>query len=307
MDPLAGITRLAITGTAPSWALTPWADPTIAIASLNDAYNIDGFQRADVWYDLHPLDKFYFAPIPQEGKRPVIFAHTVPAGYYVRPGDHVNWLAAQAMPKFLHPDFATQLPAAATWPNVHPFPKAEIEAAYGPYCTSSPQWMLAHAMLHGIREIHIYGIHLSTEQEYIEQRPGFEFLIGCFLGPSKRTLTVQQGLRRYESQDGLLVLPEASPVLASNFQYAFQPSPRRRLEPLKWELHKAEIKRDRTVAALKTAWGPFAKFEEPIPADPEGKSRVRWARVSTLQQELWHYEALVQDCHDVLARAQMGG
>ena len=298
--------RVAIVGTAPSWSLTPWADPTIEIWSLNDAYNIDGFQRADRWYDLHPLDKFFFAPVPPPGKKPLIFAHQIPLGTYVRPAQHFDWLATQPIPKFLHPNFAQQKPEAATWPNVHPFPKAEIEAAYGTYCTSSPQWMLAHALLEGVREIHIYGIHLSTEAEYIEQRSGFEFLIGCLLGPTKRTCSRSDGIRRYESQDGVVVLPEASPILSAAFQYAFEPSPRRALEPLKWELHKAEVKRDRTITALKTAWGPFSRFEEPIPHDPEGKSRPRLARVSTLQQELWHYEALVQDCHDALMRAHAG-
>lgn len=299
--------KIAIVGTAPSWQQTPWRDTTLEIWSLNDAYGMDGFQRADVWYDLHPLDKFMFAPKVPDGQKPVMFAHQIPIGYYLRPADHLQWLATANLTKWLHPDHAKQLPESATWPHVRAFPKTEIEEAYGAYCTSSPQWMLAHAMLEGIREIHIYGIHLSTESEYIDQRPGFEFLIGSFLGPGKRTLTKKQGLRYYESPDALLVLPEASPILSSNFQYAFQPSPRRAIEPLKWELHKAEVKRARTVAALRDAWWfPITRTEEPIPNDPEGKTRTRWVRVSTLQQELWQYEALVNDCQDAVARVAAG-
>lgn len=299
--------RIAIVGTAPSWAVTPWQDTSLEIWSLNDAYNIDGFQRADRWYDLHPLDKFYFAPKPANGQKAVVFAHQIPVGHYVRPGEHLDWLATTAIEKWLHPDHATQLPASQTWPNVRAFPKAEIEAAYGSYCTSSPQWMLAHALLQGIRDVQIYGIHLSTEQEYIEQRPGFEFLIGCLLGPGKRRLTRHQGLRRYESEDGVVVLPDASPVLSSSFQYAFQPSPRKSVEPLRWELHKAEVKRNRTIAALRDAKWPFvARLEEPIPDHPEGKTQTRWARISTLQQELWYYDALVSDCQEAIGRASAG-
>lgn len=306
MQELADFKKIAIVGTAPSWKDTPWTDPDLGIYSLNDAYNIPGFQRADFWADMHPLNKFWFAPKKEEGKQVVVFGHQIPYGYYVRPAGHLDWLATQQMVKFLHPEHAQQVPDSATWPNVRPFPKASIEASYGQYFTSSPQWMLAQCLMAGIREVHIYGIHLSTEQEYIEQRPGFEYLIGCLLGPSKRTMTVSQGLRRYESQDGLVVLPEASPVLAAHFQYAFQPSPRRQLEPLKWELHKAEVKLQRTIGALKVAKWPIARFEEPIHDDPQGKMRMRTALVSTLQQELCYYEALVQDCQDAIGRASAG-
>lgn len=300
--------RLSITGTAPSWRLTPWHDTEMTIFSLNDAYNIDGFQRADEWYDFHPLNKFHFAPKMENGQKAILYAHTIPEGHYVRPHNHLEWLATQTMPIWLHPDYATQLDGAATWPMARAFPKADLEVYFGRYFTSSPAWMLAHAIMRGFREIHIYGIHLSTESEYIEQRPGFEFLIGRVLGPTKMTTTVHQGLRRYETQDGVIVLPEASPVLASKFQYAFETSPRKALEPLKWELHKAQIKHQRVVQALKTApWmSPWVRVQEPIHNDPDGRMAMTWKRTSTLQAELWHAEALVADCEDQLARAQMG-
>jgi hypothetical protein len=298
--------KAAIVGTAPSWALTPWQDADMLITSLNDAYNMPGFQRADEWYDIHPVDKFWMTPPPQDGQQVVIMSHQVPFGHYVRPYGHLDWLATQPFTKWLHPDHAKQLPASATWPHAQAFPKAEIEAAYGHYCTSSPQWIMAHLLLRGYREIHIYGIHLSTESEYIDQRPGFEYLIGGLLGPGKRTMSVKNGLRRYESQDGVVVLPEASPVLSAQFQYGFQPSPRRVLEPMRWELHKAEMKRNRMIDALKTAWGPIARFDEPIPNDPENKMRHRVCLTSTVQQELFYYDALVADWQEQIGRAHAG-
>ena len=299
--------RIAIVGTAPSWTMAPWKDAGTEIWSLNDAYRLPGFVRADRWYDFHPLNKYWFAPKTKDGKTPVVFAHQIPTDRYVRPAEHLDWLATQPFPKYLHPDFASQHEGAANWPNVHPFPKKAIEAHFGRYFTSSPGWMLAHAVTEGVTDIEIYGIHLSTEAEYIEQRPNFEFLIGCVLGSSKRTTTVADGKRIYETAKGRIVLPEASPVLASNFQYAFEPSPRRKLEPLRWELQKANLKLQRRYEALKQAkpFMPFVTVQEPHPDRPD-QSVPRRTTLSTVQQEILYYEALVADCQDCLTRAQAG-
>lgn len=297
--------RYAIVGTAPSYAMTPWQDTGLFIASLNDAYQLPEIKRADEWVDLHPLNHFFYPETDATGKRANVFAHQVPYGYYCRPAKHLDWLASQPFPVWLHPDHATQHPASAAWPTARAFPKAAIEAHFGMYFTSTPQWMLGHAVLRGAKEIHIYGIHLATESEYIEQRPGFEFLIGRVLGRGKQTVTVKNGLRRYETPDGMVVLPEASPVLSSTHQYAFQPSPRRKLEPLKWELHKAQIKYSRTVDALKHAkwWSPYVTANMPNETGDLVPTRLK---TSTLRDDLWTYEALVADCQDQLARAQAG-
>ena len=297
--------RFCITGTAPSWRMTPWHDTGLTVASMNDAYQMDGFERADEFFDIHPLDHFYFVPEAGPGQRPVIYSHQIPHGHYVRPARHLDWLATQTIPVWLHPDHATQLPASKDWPSARAFPKAEIEAEFGTYFTSTPAWMMAHAILRGCKELHIYGIHLSTESEYIEQRPNFEYLAGRLLGRGRMKTTVHEGIRRYETPDALLVLPEAAPILRSNFQYAFEVSPRRVLEPKKWELHKAQVKRERRVAALKTAnpWVPWVTFDEP---QDDGTVKRRRMLTSTLQQELWYYDALVADCHEQIARAQVG-
>ena len=273
--------RLAIVGTAGSWKLTPWNDPGLHIQSLNDAYRLSGFVRADSWVDLHPLNRFFHPPPGQ-----MVYAHQVPAGYYCRPADHLDWLAKQQIPLYLHPDYRDQHAPAAAWPHAHAFPKAEIEAEFGRYFTSSPAWMIAHALMQGTKELHIYGIHLATEHEYREQRPNFEFLIGRLLGPRKITVSVHDGLRRYETSDGLVVLPEASPVLASNFQYAFQPRPMAALEPLKWEAHKVGVKRERLTRALIDA--PW------------------WKRRAKDKRELLRLACWQQDIQEQMARLQVG-
>ncbi len=274
--------RVAIVGTASSWKLTPWTDATLEIWSLNDAWRMPGFVRADAWFDFHPADHFWHPPTDGQ----MVYAHQVPPGYYVRPADHLQWLGrqAQTIPVYLHPDYLTQHPPAAAWPLARPFPKAEIEAAFGRYFTSSPAWMLALAMLQGATEIHIYGIHLSTEHEYIEQRPQFEFLIGRFLGSAPLTMEVKDGLRTYRAGDRTLVLPVDSPVLASPFQYAFETRPRAALEPLKWDLHRYQIKASREIQKLRAA---------------------RWyTPTRQIKDDLERYEALIADTQEQMSRLQ---
>jgi len=299
------VERYCIVGTAPSWMQTPWSDTGLHIVSLNDAYGMDGFQRADEWVDLHPLDKFWIIPKGPNGERPVVYAHQVPKGHYVRPDGHLDWLATQTIPVWLHPDHATQLPASATWPSARTFPKAAIDAHFGRYFTSTPAWMLAHAMLRGAKEIQIYGIHLSTESEYIDQRPNFEYLMGMFLGAGKKTIREHDGKRYYEAPDRLLVMPKSTPILDAKFQYGFEPTPRRNLDPLRWELHKVNVKRERTIEALKksSAYWPWTVMEQP---DEQGVVQKRRVNTSTLRQELWHYDAVLADVQDQLARAQAG-
>jgi hypothetical protein len=275
--------RIAIVGTAQTWKLTPWTDPGLKVWSLNDAYRLKGFGRADAWYDLHPMDHFHYV---QEGQGQV-YAHQVPPGHYVRPKDHVQWLAQQSIPVWLHPDYLTQHPDASTWRHAHAFPRAEIQAEFGMYFTSSPAWMMAHAVMQGHKEIHIYGIHLATEHEYIEQRPNFEFLIGRVLGSSRMTVQVKNGLRYHETQDGLVVLPEASPILSSDFQYAFEPRPRSHLEPLRWEMHKIGVKQARLIQEL--------------------RKKKRWQSARAIDAELQRLEARHADVQEQMQRIEHAG
>lgn len=284
--------RVCIVGTAQSWTKTPWTDTGLKIWSLNDAYRMKGFVRADAWYDLHPLDRFYYPT----GEK--VYAHQIPAGHYCRPVGHLAWLAEQEIPVWLHPDYRAQHAAAATWAHALPFPKAAIEAHIGRYCTSSPGWMIGHALVLGVRELQIYGIHLATEHEYIEQRPNFEMLCGMFLGRGRRTVTIGQGLRRYETKDALLVLPEETPVLHSNFQYAFETRPKAHEDPIKWELHKIDIKRTRLIEGLKRKprWSPYVTLPDPTKG---GTERLTTRQV---QEELFRLEAQAADQHEALSR-----
>lgn len=164
--------RCAIVGTAATWKLCPWQDHNLDILGLNDAYLL-GYRlsgqlmlpRQTHWFDLHRFHEMYFRPREER----VVLESEIPVGSYVRPQGHLEWLRTRPHPVILHD------PPPSDWPSTcQAFPWAQIREKYGDYFTSTPAWMLVWAIEQGYREIHVYGIHLATEWEYVEQRPCFE-------------------------------------------------------------------------------------------------------------------------------------
>lgn len=199
--------RAAIVGTAPTWSQTPWDDPGLYIVSLNDAYSL-GVPRADAWYDNHPFSKMWFRP-----KNKTTFREgEIPEGAYVRPEGHLEWLKekAKTIPVWLQ-DPPTDWPA-----NAQRFPIEEVKRFLNArpdqeaYIASSPSEILAHLVLQGFTEIHIYGIHLATQHEYIKQRPNFEWLLGKVEG---------MGVR--------IVIPPECPLLKHTHIYGYEQEPQR--------------------------------------------------------------------------------
>ena len=210
------VKRGAIIGTASTYKSTPWGEPDLDILSLNDAYVLPGFARASGWFDLHPIPEMVFRP---KGERRVLPQHA-PVGGYLRPEGHLDWLKSRDFPVFLHDcreAGCAELPVEKrshapydfpAWKNAQPFPFKAIQAQYGAYFSSTPAWMLAWMLLQGYNQIHIYGIHLATEWEYIHQRPNLEFLIGMALARGTQ-----------------FVIPERSTLLRGKHQYAIEPKP----------------------------------------------------------------------------------
>jgi hypothetical protein len=200
---------------------------------LNDAYVLPGFGRASAWFDLHPIPEMVFRPKGERKVRP----EDAPVGGYLRPEGHLDWLKTRAFPVYLHDcreagchdvpvEKRTHQPYPfPAWPNAKPFPFKAIEQRFGAYFSSTPAWMLAWMLLKGYREVHIYGIHLATEWEYIHQRPNMEFLIGMALG---------HGI--------VFTIPHRSSLLKGKHKYAVEPKPNlgvdrceRRIQILKHE------------------------------------------------------------------------
>lgn len=227
--------RVAIVGTAQSWKQCPFDDPTLEIWGLNDAYTLN-FPRIDRWYELHPLDKFHYRPQHER----VVYADSVPHGYYVRPEGHLEWLqqAAKAIPVFLQAE-----PPKGWPPNAQRFPIEAAEARFGSYFASGPAFEIAHAILEGASEIQVWGIHLSTEQEYRDQRPNFERMLGIAEG---------LGIK--------VIMAPTSPVLKHGWKYGYEPKPAK--HPAKDALLKVRQQKSALVIELAQA----SRFANKAPA-----------------------------------------
>jgi len=188
--------HVCILGTAPTWKIAPFADPSVEIWALNDSWVLN-LPRADRWFDLHPLHKMHFR---HPGKK--VYASDVPAGFFVRPVGHLEWLRKQTIPVYV------QDAAALGSPNARTFPREDVMKALGPHFASSPAWMIGLALLEGVTDLHVYGIHLATEWEYQRQKPNMNFLLGVAAG---------RGIR--------LHLPKGCPLLTESHQYAFEEDP----------------------------------------------------------------------------------
>jgi len=243
--------RIAILGTAPTWKDTPWDDPTLEIWCLNDMWLLNP-PRADRWFDLHPLNKMHFRPA--NGKK--VNSFDIPAGYFLRPHGHLEWLRKQTIPVYVQDAAAMGLMRR----SAREFPKAEIEAKFGKHFASSPAWMIGLALLEGVTELHIYGIHLATEWEYVKQKPNMTFLLGLAAGLGVK-----------------VVLPKGCPLLAESHQYGFEADPdipkvqaQRRMESL---MHQRQM-----TAQAKRKW-----YQR---RDPNVASRLAWLDAQILDAKL---------------------
>ena len=214
----------AIVGTAPTWRETPFQDASWTIASLNDAYAL-GLPRWSIWWELHPLDHFVFRPW-KDARHTPITPNDIPAGYYLRPDGHLQWLKqqAQSIPVML------QQPPPPDWPMAARFEVERICEKFRdvlfidptwtkPYVQSGPDWMFLWALDHGFDHIGIWGIHLATEREYVDQRPRFEGLI---------TYAIGKGVR--------ITIPKGTPICHGRHVYCYEPRLNQAQDGLRYQL-----------------------------------------------------------------------
>lgn len=229
--------RFGIIGTADTWRETPWHDQSWYLTSLNDAYML-GLPRTDAWYEQHPLERFVYRK--REAVHTPVTPNDIPAGYYLRPEGHLQWLQQYAQQ---HPVWLQDLPLPG-WGQAQRYPVEHICAKYRdvlfidptwkkPYIAAGPSWMLLHALDQGCEEIGIWGIHLATQREYIEQRPEFEGLIRYAIG---------LGIK--------IVIPKTTPICHSRNVYCYEPRLSQAQDPLQWQLHLLEQKRAPLFQAL---------------------------------------------------------
>lgn len=182
--------KVAIVGFAPSWQQAPFADKTIDIWCLNEGRNMAGMQvRCDRWFQMHPRWCWE-------------------AGQF-RDAGYVKWLQTECTVPVV------MLQAQPDCPTSVAFPFTEAIAAFGRefmdghkegYITSSFSYMIAMALLEGYEEIQVFGVDLSTDEEYGFQRAGSEYLLGIAAG---------RGIK--------LILPDQCPILRSGLYGFYEP------------------------------------------------------------------------------------
>jgi hypothetical protein len=169
--------KVCIVGFAPGRENAPYGDPSFEFWALNEMHMAADVKRIDVLFELHDYKWI------TEGKR--------------SPG-HLKWLRNATIPVMMQKHFADI-------PNSLPFPRRELEEAYGAYYTNTVSWEIALATHIGVKEIHIYGVNMATDIEYQSQRPSCEYYIGVARG---------KGIKVY--------VPPESDLLKCFYQYGFE-------------------------------------------------------------------------------------
>ena len=271
--PTAPLRRVAIIGTAPSWNQCPYQDQSLEIWTLNDGYMV-GVPRSTRHYDLHPFHQMTFRT------EKTVSPLDVPIGAYLRPQGHLDWLRTRPMPVYLaqaRPDYPSSrtfpIDEILKWFQPHwPYrlTRQGTIVAGGDYEVSTPSWMLMHALMEGYQEIHVYGIHLATQWEYLQQRPNFEWLLGFAAG---------RGVR--------IVLPQSAPICRASYRYAFEPKADIPLQRLEQE-----------ILSIKTAGLQAKQALDKTPIWQVGKR-------TELQRRIARADVLLADTRQAQQRAQV--
>lgn len=172
--------KIAIVGTAPTSRLSaPYDDESWEIWTLGA--NLGAVPRVDKLFQIHSklaidvvVDKSkdaYFEELRKLGDKLIV---------------------GEAIP---------ELPEAIV------YPKDEIVTAFGRYFTSSIALMLALAIRMGAKEIGLWGVDMTADEEYSHQRPCCEYYLGVARGMGINVTVARQSpilraTRIYGLEDG---------------------------------------------------------------------------------------------------------
>ena len=153
--------QIAILGRGPTWRTAPFHDPSVEVWVTSQALMYDVLPRVDRAYEIH---------------------HRTLLEHCVEAPDYMDRWRAYNGPAVVYVD-----PSTLDMPNAAEYPQAGVMAQFGEWFTSSFAWMLAHALYehtHGqpIDVIHVYGIQLLDNSEYLEQLPCAAYFIGLARG-----------------------------------------------------------------------------------------------------------------------------
>ncbi len=72
------------------------------------------------------------------------------------------------------------------------------------YFSSTPEYMIALAVMWGVEELYYYGINMSVRQEYIQEKPGVEFWTGMAMGRGVKVHLQHENTSLLKVRDGKL-------------------------------------------------------------------------------------------------------
>lgn len=151
--------KVAIIGYTPTRKDAPYKDKSWEIWGLNDLYKFkaeDDVQRWDRWFEMH---------------EPSLKGNDERHSFDQRVAEFNKWKCPVYM-QAKHPEVPTSIE----------YPLATMIEQYGNYFTNSISYMIALAIHEGAKEIGIYGVDMSTSEEYGSQRPSVEYYLGIAKG-----------------------------------------------------------------------------------------------------------------------------
>lgn len=235
--------KIAIVGATSSNAQAPYDDPSWAIWTLND-----------LWQSVPRIDRLFEMHLPE------VYRWSLR-----RPRGHVEFLKQFRGAVYLHePD--------PEIPNATVYPLAAVVADIGvPYLTSGPAYMLALAVTERPEEIMVCGIDLS-HQDYLSQRPCFEWLLGLAMG---------RGIR--------VLLPDGCPLLTGRLyglgpQVATMSQYEARCARLEWLIAGAERDHEQARARSAEAKGRLLEAQHLLSLGLSDSPRI-YERLSDLRDQ----------------------
>lgn len=144
--------RIAIVGAAPSAGDAPYADPSWSVWALPWRNRTRGIAR---YFEMHERAQWS----PEEK------------------GDaYLSLLRSITVPLYMT-EVQPDIPASVAYPM-----SMVLDAVPRPYFASSIAYMVALAITHGPAEIGLWGVDLTAADEYRDQRPNLEWLLGLAEG-----------------------------------------------------------------------------------------------------------------------------
>ena len=179
--------RVAIVGFADGHRdQAPWQQDGIEFWGINRLHAVLAGKPWHRWFELHSLNDFY-----RDDREHQIFLQTAGFPVYIRRQDQAT---------------------ADLWrlPTATPYPLETVLAAFpNRYFNNTISYLLALAILMGFEEIQLYGVDMAQDtvlqQEYAQQRPSAEWLIGFAQG---------KGID--------VVIPPGSDLLKTSHLYGFE-------------------------------------------------------------------------------------